>query len=164
MGLEDELDRDVALIGESLDASRELRGLFESPVIPKKKKLAVIRELFKDKVQELTLRFVELLIGHNRENLFPDVVTAYHQQRDVILGITRAHVRIARELDDEARSELQERLETMTGNKIRLDVEHVPDLLGGAVIRIGDTVYDGSVRNKLSLMRERLEQAEVSIN
>ncbi len=163
-GLDQKLDEDVELIGESLKGSRELRGLFESPVISKEKKLAVIRELFGSRVQDVTLRFMELLVGKNRESMFPDIVTAYRRQRDIELGVTAAHVRVAHPLDDQARSDLQKRLEDMTGKKIRLELEHQPDLLGGAVIRIGDTVYDGSVSNKLSMLRERLEEAEVSIN
>ncbi len=160
----DELDNDVVLVGESLEGSRELRGLFESPVISREKKLAVIRELFKDRVNAVTLDFLRLLVEKNREEIFPMIVTAYRERRDAEMGVTEAHVRTASELDDAGRTEMQKRLETMTGNKVRLKVEHEPDLLGGAVIRIGDTVYDGSVRNKLSMLREQMEQGQFSMN
>lgn len=158
------LDEDVELIGRALEDSRDLRRLFESPIVPREKKVAVVRGLFGARVQPVMLRFLELLIEKNREQIFPAVVTAYRQQRDREQGITEAEVRVAAPLDDAAREQMRQRLEVMTGKKVRLKVRHEPALLGGVVIRLGDTVYDGSVRNKLVLLRDQMEHGQFSMN
>lgn len=158
------LDADMAFVGRSLDESRELRRMFESPVVPREKKSVVVSQLFEGRVQDVTLGFLRMLVEKNRENIFPLIVQAYRQRRDVELGIIEAHVRVATSMNEEARAAMQRRLEQMTGKKVRLNIEHEPDLIGGAVIRLGDTVFDGSVSNKLALLREQMQQGQFSMN
>ncbi|MGI9173946.1 MAG: F0F1 ATP synthase subunit delta [Rhodothermales bacterium] len=154
----EQVDEDVELIRESLEGSRELVRFFESPVIPREKKDAVVQELFKDRLQPTTLHFLQLLIAKKREDLFPDVVRAYHDLRNKQLGIVEAYVKSAAELGDAETKRLETVLEERTGQQIRLHTTVDPDLIGGLVVRVGDTVYDGSVRHQLGVLREQLEQ------
>ena len=154
----DQVDEDIELIRESLDGSRELVRFFESPVIPRQKKDAVVKELFKDRLQPTTLHFLQLLIEKKREDLFPSVVRAYRDLRDRQLGVVEAHVKSAAPLDDAETKRLETALEERTGQQVRLHTTVDPELIGGVVVRVGDTVYDGSVRHQLGVLREQLEQ------
>ncbi len=153
----DAVDADIALIDAALDASRELVRFFESPVIPREKKEAVVQALFGERVQPTTLRFLRLLIEKKREVLFPEVVRAYGALRDAQRGIVEARAKVAFPLNEAEQAHLTAALERMTGARIRLHVEQDPALVGGLVVRIGDTVYDGSVRHQLASLRERME-------
>lgn len=153
----DQVDEDVDLIRDSLDDSRELLLVFESPVIPHGKKEAIVIELFKERLQPVTMHFLQLLIEKKREDLFPAVVRAYGELRDKQLGIVEVRVRSAAPLGDAETKRLETVLEEKTGQRIRLILDVDPELIGGLVVRIGDTVYDSSVRHQLSVLREQLE-------
>lgn len=157
-------DADVALIAETLDGSRELVRLFESPVVSQAKKDAVVAALFEERLRPLTLRFLRLLIEKGREDLFPEVVRAYRALRDEQQGIVEAHARTALPLSSDEERALTAALETMTGATVRLRVTRDPELLGGLIVRVGDTVYDGSVRHQLASLRERMEHGALHLN
>jgi F-type H+-transporting ATPase subunit delta len=152
------LDDDIELIESTLEGSRELVRVFESPVIPREKKKAVFHSLLQDRVQPLTLRLLDLLVEKNRESVFPMVVRAYRQLRDEEAGVVEARARVAVELPESEKQAMKARLEAITGKKVRMRMEVDSELIGGAVVRIGDTVYDGSVSNKLSALRSRMHQ------
>lgn len=163
-GVLDAVDEDVAMLRESLGTNDPLSRFFKSPVIPHEKKDAVLQSLLGDRVEGLTLRFLRLLVHKDRETMTKAMLDQYQALRDEQRGIVDAHVRVARPLNDEDRSALVDALEAETGQSVRLHVKEEPDLLGGVVIRIGDQVYDGSVRNKLSALRDRLHESTLSMD
>lgn len=164
IGVLDAVDEDVTLLRDSLqETTHPLARFFENPVIPKEKKDAVLESLLSDRVTGLTLRFLRLLVEKDRETMTSAVLDQYQALRDEQRGIVDAHVRVARPLSDDDREALLGALETQTGKSIRLHVKEEPDLLGGVVIRIGDQVFDGSVRNKLSALRDRLRKSRLSV-
>ena len=160
----DAVDRDVELISESLENARELRTFFQSPIIARDRKEAVVRELFGQRVSESTLRFLVMLIQKKRETFFPQIVAAYRDMRDEQLGVVRAYARVASPLSVSDHQDLVAALERLTGKTVRLEIEENRDLIGGLVIRVGDTVYDGSVRNHLAKLREQMEAGGFSLN
>ncbi len=164
-GVAERVDADVRALGETLAASRDLRAVFASPVVPRHKKAAVIERLFKEGTEPLVLRFIQLLLAKEREDQLPDVVAAYNELLDSREGVTEAHVRSARPLADEEAERLRRTLEARTGHAVRLRREVEPGLLGGLVVQVGDRVYDGSLRNQLGVLREQLHtRAQLSTN
>jgi len=163
-GATESVDADVALLGESLADSRDLVLFFASPVVSREQKSRVVEVLFADRIQPVTLQFLQLLVRKRREELLQDVVSAYRDLRDAELGIVQASAQVARPLDAEEEKNLIDSLEGLSGKQVRLTTENVPDLMGGIVVRIGDTVYDGSIRNRLNMLRGRLEQGSFSSN
>ena len=161
-GVVDDVDADVELLRTSLDDNRELSRFFESPVIPNDKKEAVIQSLLSDKVAPLTLNFLRLLVRKDREKVVATVLDQYHDLRDEQRGIIDVHARAAQPLSEADREALTDTLETKTGKSVRLHVREEPDLIGGIIIRIGDHVFDGSVRNKLASLRERMHETRLS--
>lgn len=158
------VDEDVDLLRKSLEQTHEFARLVESPAIPKDKKKDVFRALLEERVEPLTLRFLLLLVGKDRETLLPSILDTYQRMRDEQRGVVEVQARVPASLDEDERARLTDRLETMTGKKIRLEVEEKPDLIGGLVIRIGDRVYDGSVRQKLENLRDTWSHVAHAVN
>ena len=164
-GQTDAVDADVTFLGETLDASRELRLFFQSPVVSRDKKENVLTSLFAERVSPLTMRFLHLLVSKQREALIPDVVEAVRRLRDTTSGTVEAHVRTAKPLSESETADLKRSLETRSGQTVRMTVAVQPDLIGGLVVRVGDVVYDRSVRHQLETLREQLnERAGVTTN
>lgn len=104
------------------------------------------------------LNLLRLLRRKNRLALGPSIASYYRELLDERRGVARALVRTAVELDDERRRRFGEELARRTGRSVELETEVDPDLIGGAVIRIGDRLIDGSTRAALRGLRQRLEQ------
>jgi F-type H+-transporting ATPase subunit delta len=161
----DAVDADVRALGESLGQSRELKSALTSPVISRTRKEAIVRRLFAGRVHELVTNFLLLLIRKEREELAPAVVAAYNALVDEREGVVEARVRSARPLGVEQAETLRRRLESSTGRAIRLVLEVDPALLGGLVVRVGDTVRDASLRHQLDLLHDQFEsRAQVMVN
>ena len=161
-GLVETIDEDMAFVQASLDNSRELVRFFESPLINRDHKEAIVEELFSDRVHALTLRLLHMLIRKEREEIAPDLPRTYRKLRDEQEGIIEAHVRTAVELTDEEEEALAERMASATEHQVRLEVTTDPDLIGGLVVRIGDTVYDGSVDHQLDELRQRFRNRSLA--
>lgn len=156
----EKVDADVALIRETLDSSRDLQLFFQSPVISREKKAAVVEKLFSGKVSAVTLRLLGLLVDKNREDRFPSVVEAYEALRDEKRGVVEAEARMAFVPSADEVGKLEQALAAKTGKQVRLRVTQDEALLGGVVVRLGDTVYDGSVRHQLDVLREKMEAGQ----
>jgi len=137
---------------------------FESPVISREKKAAIVKTLFAERLQPIMLHFLLLLVEKRREYIFPLIVTAYQSLRDEHMGVSEAHIRSAKTMSEAEQKNVTTALEALTGRRIRLQVEVVPDLIGGIVIRVGDTVYDGSVVQQLRSLRHRMERGSFQNN
>ncbi|PSQ97152.1 MAG: F0F1 ATP synthase subunit delta [Bacteroidetes bacterium SW_11_64_17] len=161
-GVLEVVDEDVLMLRRSLESNRELSRFFESPVIPQEKKDTIIQELLGNRIEGLTMRFLRLLVQKDRETLTKAILDEYQSLRDEHRGIVDAEVTVAHPLSGEDRETLVEVLEEKTEKDIRLHLSEDPDLIGGVVIRIGDRVFDGSVRNQLNVLRDRFREARLS--
>ena len=146
---------DLSMIGSMLEGSRELRRLLASPVITGRKKMQVFDALLKKRVSDTTQMFVRLLISKHRGDLLPEIVEQFSVLRDAKLGIVQAEVRSAVGVTVAQRDTLQKQLDHYTGKKVNLLIEVAPELKGGLLVRIGDTVLDASIRRQLELLRDR---------
>lgn len=157
-------DADVAVLQNLLKESREFRQFIASPLFKAEKKASVMQNLLNGHVSAQTLTFVHFLIEKGRIEHLSAILGAYVLARDTQAGTVVAHVKTATALDDSARTALISKLETLTGRNIRLDVQTDSSLIGGMVVRVGDTVYDGSVRHHLERLQERLIHGTPSMN
>jgi F-type H+-transporting ATPase subunit delta len=97
-----------------------------------------------------------LLVDHRRAALLPEIEQAYSSLLDAKLGITRAEVSSGEELSAAERAELITALERMIGGRVEAQYRVNPVMIGGARVRVGSTIYDGSVRAQLDRLRTRL--------
>jgi F-type H+-transporting ATPase subunit delta len=152
----DAVDQDIASLREAMDNSPELVRFFGSPVISREKKKAVVDGLFSDRLSAATVRMLHLLVAKNREGEVMEMAAAYQELRDEEEGVVQVSVRSARELSEDDRTAITSALEARLAKRVRLEVSTDASLIGGIVVQEGDTVYDGSVSNKLASLRERM--------
>ena len=137
--------------------SAELRNFLASPAVPREAKHGVIEKLAaRMGASKIIRNFLFVIVDNQRIQLFPEIVASFElvlQQRQ---GVAEADVASAVELNDVQKKALLGTLERLTGKHIQAKYSLEPGLLGGAVVRIGDTIYDGSVRNRLNELRARL--------
>ena len=158
------VDDDIAMIQESLAGSPELRRFFSDPMINSDKKESVISALFEKKVHKITYAFLQLLAKKRREDILPDILQAYTDLRNEQSGIIEALVRVAYPLNDKEESKVKDSIEALTGKQVSLKTEVDASIMGGIIIRVGDMVYDGSVKHQLNTLKDRLELSTFQAN
>ncbi len=147
--------KDMEFVGKTLDESREFRLLVASPIVSSPRKRAVFNEVFGSRVGRETMTFINLLTSKSREAILHEVAQQFKELHDEKLGIVNVEVRTTVEFNDAQEKELRTQLERMEGKKVRFQFVIDKTIKGGIVIRIGDTVHDGSVSRQLERMRER---------
>jgi F-type H+-transporting ATPase subunit delta len=137
--------------------SPELRTFFVNPAVPAAQKVAFLDTLNARLGLEKELRnLIAVLIDNDRVGHVAEVVAAYRQLLQEQLGIRPAEIVTARELAPEERGKLVAEVARLAGAKIDAHFKLDPAILGGTVVRIGSTVYDGSVRGRLERLKEAL--------
>ncbi len=138
--------------------SSELREAFENPSIPEDGKLRVLDAIAARSGINPTVRnFLAVVMHHLRLGELQDIVDAYLSRADRSGGVADAEITTARPVDEEERRMLEDSILRLSGSSsVRASFHEDPALLGGAVIRLGSTVYDGSVRGQLEQMRQRM--------
>ena len=151
----EEFFRDLADVQASVSNSRELRQFFQSPVIPETQKREAIDALFTGRVGDYVRNVLRFLVEKGREALVLEIIDAVftlHRERE---GIVITHVHSAVALSEGQRAALQSALETASGKQVETTYAVDAALVGGLTVRLGDTVYDGSVRNQLKRLHDR---------
>jgi len=145
---------------EAVHESLELRRVWESPAISPEQKRAVLDAIACkiDAVKPIR-NFMAIIIDHRRLGMLDDVVRVFETELDAQLGFAEVQVSSARALSADEQREVESRVERMTGKKVRATYMAKPELLGGVLVRVGDTIYDGSVRGQLEKMRQELSTA-----
>jgi F-type H+-transporting ATPase subunit delta len=137
--------------------SAELRNILSSPAVERATKHAVIEKLAaRLGASRIVRNFLFIVTDNQRTHLLPEMLQTFESVVRQRQGVAEADVTSAAELTTAQKTQLQQTLERLTGKKIQAKYSLDPALLGGAVVRIGDTIYDGSVRNRLNQMRARL--------
>ncbi len=152
------LDRwlsDLRLIAEAY-SNRKLAFILRQPKIPFARKEAIVRDLLAPKVSREALALAILLVERELVDLGPKVAEAFEQQLNDSRGLATAVVTSAVPLDTRQQEEVAAYLEALTGKRITLKTRVDPEILGGIVAQIGDTLLDGSVRRKLALLRDQI--------
>ena len=142
-----------SLVGDS----KELREVWENPSIPSEQKRAVLDGIVQRAGMSRPVRnFIAVLIDKGRLRLLSEIVAQFAQELNQRLGFAEAEVITARELAASERTALEADLARVTGKSIRARYEQDPSILGGAIARVGSTVYDGSVKGQLERIRRQL--------
>jgi F-type H+-transporting ATPase subunit delta len=151
------LDRQFADFLATWDGSLELRSLFENPTFPATQKVAILDKLNVQMGLQKELRnLIAVLINNNRIGNVADVAAEWRRILQEQMGIRPAEIVTARELSKEERDALAAEVAKLAGSKIEASFKLDKGILGGTVVRIGSTVYDGSVRGRLERLKESL--------
>ena len=160
-------EADVQQVGRDLDAfarlvagNAQLERVFVNPAIPAPRKRALVKELLSKggAVAAPVAKLLEMLAERDRLALLPELATAYRERLMEHARIVRAEVVTAVDLPADRVAALRQGLAAATGRQVQLENRVDPSIIGGAITRIGSTVYDGSVTRQLERMKEALTQ------
>ncbi len=153
------IDRQLTDFLATWNGSRELREFFVNPAVPNAQKIAILDKLnAKMELQKELRNLIAVLIHNDRIGHVSEVAAAYRKILQEQLGIRPAEITTARELGTDERNNLAAEVAKLAGSRVDATFKLDKSILGGTVVRIGSTVYDGSVRGRL----ERLKEALVS--
>ncbi len=155
----DAIAKDFVLIENMIHQSQDLKLFLQSPIINVEKKKKTVKTLFGDKIDNVTLKFLLLLITKKRENIIPAIIFQFNKLLDVKRGIVSAEVTSVVPLNDEQTKRLIARLETITKKKIRIKFKTDNSIIGGFTIKISDNVWDGSIKHQFEILKEQFSKS-----
>lgn len=155
---------DMELVLTTLQASEELSRTLSSPVIKPQLKASITDEIFKSRISAETMDFLKFVIGKNREDLLESIVRKFLELRDRQEGIVNVVVRSAVELGDDQKDTLRQNFEKMLNKKVRFNFVIDPNVIGGFVAKVGDTVFDASLKHQLEILKKRFLKGGASLN
>ena len=143
--------------------SRELREVLMNPSLPNEQKLKVVDAIASRLSMAKPVRnFVAVIMDHQRLGELDNILMEYAAIADRNAGMTEVSIVSARPLEEEERRALVTQAESLAGSRINPNFSEDPSLLGGAVLKIGSTIYDGSLKAQFAGMKQRLTHAHVS--
>jgi F-type H+-transporting ATPase subunit delta len=144
-------------LAQSVASSRELRDVWEAPSIPAEQKRALLDAIVaREGISRPVRNFMAVLMDHRRIKFLQPIVTEFEQELNRRMGLVEAQIVSARELGAPERSRLEAQVEKLTGQKVRARYAQDGSILGGAIVRVGSTIYDGSVQGQLDRIREAI--------
>ena len=156
--------KDILFIKNTVDGSRELMLFLKSPVVKPVEKRRALESIFKTHVGELMNSFITLLAKKERTAILSEVADAFIAEYNKYAGIIEVEVRAAKKLSEAQVNALKNVLEKSTSKTVNLEVTEQPDLKGGLLVKIDDTVIDGTVKHKLEQLEAKLLDNTVELN
>jgi F-type H+-transporting ATPase subunit delta len=152
----DQIVGELQVVKDVLHNSRDLVQAMRSPLVKGDKKIHILEEVFKDSIGDKMFLFLKLIARKKRAGLLPEIIDEFQVLLDDKRGVINVDITSAVGLSDEQSKELIKRLEDYTGKKIRARMELDERLLGGVSVKIGDTIFDGSISHQLQRFRDAL--------
>ena len=143
-----------SLVDEVLSRVPQLEGTLTSPRVPTEAKHSILDRAFEGRLSRDLLIFLKVVARRGRFDCLRAIAHAFREQFNELRGRVKVQVRSASELDQGARDLVTDRLRGALGREVDLQLDVDPELIAGLVVRVGDTVYDGSVANRLLALRE----------
>ncbi|MBV8438619.1 MAG: ATP synthase F1 subunit delta [Silvibacterium sp.] len=156
-----QVESQLADFGAAWHESAPLRDIFLDPSFPIEEKVAILDKLnTRLQMGREARNFVAVLIRHDRLHLFDEIVEEFRHEMNRRLGISEVEVTTAHKLDDSSRTALEAQISGLTKSRVLATFHEDASLMGGAIVRIGSTVYDGSIRGRLDRLEEELAASQ----
>jgi len=144
-------------VAELMNSSLELRNVLQNPAVAHKQKLGLLDAIIGRMSGSKMLRnFLAVLIDQRRIREINEIAEQFKHELNQRLGIAEAQISAIRELTPEEKQLLEKKIAAMTGKVVRASYSQDANLLGGAVVRVGSTIYDGSVRGQLQRIKQQI--------
>jgi F-type H+-transporting ATPase subunit delta len=159
-----QLLEELSAVAEAVSSQPNLNNTLRSPQVGAQEKVDLVAKIFGSKVSGPLLNFLKVLVNKDRFDCVAAISVAALRLNDEKSGEIQATVTTAETIDDTARNEIADQLSKTLGKKVKLDSVIDPSIVGGVVVRVGDTVYDNSVVGQLQQVRQRaMEKATEAI-
>jgi len=157
----DQYEQELKAFAGILQSEPKLKMVMDNPKVMPEEKKKLLEQVIQGKVCTMVRNFLFLIVDKKRENYFLDIIAEFSNYADEARNIVDAEVRSVVALTEKDFRDLEAKLAKATGKQVRLKSVIDPKLIGGLVVRIGDTVIDGSVTKRLSLLRKALQQTQL---
>ncbi len=149
--------RELYSLDQLAAGNKQLREVWEAPSIPPSQKIGLLDAIVaRENISREVRNFLAVIISHGRMAFLSAIFKEFEHEMDNRLGFAEADVTTARDLTAEERRALESQVGTLTGKKVRARYSRDESLRGGAVVKIGSTIYDGSVKGQLERIYEEL--------
>ena len=145
--------RDVA---NAIAQDATVKLFLESPRVSYERKNEILSRAFGDRVPRVFLRFLQKMVHNRRQMMIPEIATEYAKLLDEQEGRVHAEVTLARAVSDEETANIGAQLSRVLGSKVMPQVSVDPSIMGGIIVKVGNTVMDGSVSRRLSKLATRM--------
>ncbi|MES2645623.1 MAG: ATP synthase F1 subunit delta [Bacteroidota bacterium] len=151
----EEVNKDIEFLAEVMRVSPEFKTVLASPVINANKKVTILGAVTDGKVGPITAGFFQLLLNKGRENVLPEIVTAFKEQYNVIKGINKVKLTTPSPVSEEQKNQLINKLTAETGlGNIVMETEVDESLIGGFILEFDHKVIDASLKFDLKQIRK----------
>ena len=146
----------IERVADAMESDRRLRVFLESPRVSAQRKNEIVQKAFGGQLPRNFVRYLQALVNHRRQMLIPTIAHEYHDLVDRVEGRVHASVTVVREADEADAALVTKHLSRSLGKNVVPHFHVNPAILGGVIVRVGDTVLDGSIRRRLSKLRARM--------
>ena len=153
----DIVNDDMQLITSTIEENNELGILLDSPVIKTEAKKSVLVNIFDKKIDNTSLRLIQLLVKNKRLPLLPDVAKQYTHLYNQHKGSQVAEVTTAIPLTGDLEDKVLAKVKEITGKNVSLEKIIDPTIIGGFILRVGDKQFDASILGKMNNLRREFE-------
>jgi len=143
-------------IAAGMHDDKTLRSFLASPKLAASQKIEIVEKALGKRVPALFLRYIDTVIQKRRQMLIPAIATEYQGLIDKSENRLHANVTVARQPSGPEKDALARQLSRLLGKRVVPHISENPAILGGLIVRVGDTVMDGSVRKRLSILKQRM--------
>lgn len=147
---------DIKLVGEVLDSDPQIVQFFNHVLIENDKKIQLLDQSFKGNVDQYVLNFLKLLVQSRRIRYIDDIVKSYINLSNQYLGIEGGMIYTPYELTDQQIQDIEKAISQKENKKVTLKVSIDPSLLGGIKVQIANRIYDGTIKNKVEMLKKEL--------
>ncbi len=147
-------------VAGAISADERIAIVLESPRVSKVAKSQILEKALKGEAPKEFVRFLQAVIRRGRQGLLGEIAQEYQVLLDVKLNRVHAGVTLTEEADGRTQKSVVERLTKALGREVRAYFRTDPKILGGVVVRVGDRIFDGSVRRRLTALQRRMLTGE----
>ena len=147
---------DIKLVGEVLDSDPQIVQFFNHVLIENDKKIQLLDQSFKGNVDQYVLNFLKLLVQSRRIRYIDDIVKSYIKLSNQYLGIEEGMIYTPYELTDQQIQDIEKAISQKENKKVTLKVSIDSSLLGGIKVQIANRIYDGTIKNKVEMLKKEL--------
>ncbi|MGB0403829.1 MAG: ATP synthase F1 subunit delta [Salibacteraceae bacterium] len=157
------INAEMKSINSVISANKDLKVFLKSPIVKKDKKVNILNQIFADSMGDVVKSFVSIITKNNREYLLYDISVAFLDLYNETNKVVTAQVTSAVELNDDVLSKLKEIVGVLENNEVKIESKIDSDLIGGVVLRVGDSQIDTSVARQLRELKKELTTEDYSI-
>lgn len=159
-----EIAADINFVLDLINSNHDLELFFASPVVPKNKKLEIIKNIFTGKVSEVLISFMNLLAQRGRSNLTKEIFNDFIKLKKERGGIVDVHIKTSVTLNEDEKANMKKKIDSYTNLKSDLHFEIDKTIIGGFVAKIDDTILDASIKRQLELLKDKFKKGDYILN